>query len=138
MGKQVTSGSAIEFDTFQFWEQNASSSTNQETWQEVFSRTPNPMAEGPYRLSWYFEMRVNPTGPLNSNAMGRFLVSGSVKGSANVATLHWHAFSGWDRYAASVSAQPPLSIEIQRDPDEGGNDTIEIRKMKLGVERMEE
>jgi hypothetical protein len=120
---------------FQFWELNPASTTTNETFTEVMSRTASALQAGTYVLTWYFEMKVTVTGPLNSNGMGQFLVDGSVKGSANAARTEWTAFSGWDRYVAAEGDAPVLSLEIQRDPTEGGNDTIEIRKMKLGIER---
>lgn len=123
---------------FQFWELNPADTTTSETWDEKMSRTAEKMSAGTYRLTWYFELKITLTGPLNSNAQARFLVDGNVKGSANLRedTEEWHAFSGWDRYIATSGEQPVLSLEIQRNPAEGGNDTIEIRKMKLGIEYM--
>ncbi len=143
-GGEITTLDALVLDhdgyvtspSFQFWESNPAKTTTQETYQESFSRTAAAMADGTYRLSWYFELRVTPNGGLNSNAQARFLVDGNVKGNANVETLQWHAFSGWDRYNATEGERPVLSLEYRRDPVEGGDDTIEIRKMKLGIELM--
>lgn len=136
MGKQATTGQVAGTTLFQFWESNPAQQTALETWQEAMARTADKMGAGTYRLTWYFEMRVNPTGAVNSNAMGRFLVDGNVKGNANVIGVDYHAFSGWDRFVATEGQQPVLSLEYQRDPVEGGNDNVQIRKMKLGVERM--
>ncbi len=137
MGKQVTAGQVAGIPTFQFWESNPAQSTAAEIWQTAMSRTADPMAAGTYRLSWYCELRVNPVGPVNSDAAARFAVDSSVKGSAYLTTGNdWHAFSGWDRFIATEGQQPVLTMEWRRDPDTGGNDNIEIRKMKLGVELM--
>ncbi len=127
---------------FQFWEKNAKETTVDETWDEKMSRTAASMRLGTYKLSWYFELKLNPTGPLNSLAMARFLVDANVKGSAEtvqgstLAGVGWVAFSGWDRFIAAEGITPVLSLEIQRDSNLGGNDTVEIRKMKLGIEFM--
>jgi hypothetical protein len=139
MGKQVTAGQIAGTPLFQFWESNPMQSTALETWQTALSRTADPMAAGVYRLTWYFELRVNPVGPVNSDAAGRFAVDGNVKGDAYLTTGNdFHAFSGWDRFVATEGQQPVLALEFRRDPDTGGNDNIEIRKMKLGVELMPE
>jgi hypothetical protein len=138
MGKQVTTGQIAGTPDYQFWESNPMQSTALETWQTAMSRTPDPMAAGTYKLTWYCEIRVNPVGPVNSDAAAQFVVGGSVKGSAYLTTGNdWHAFSGWDRYIATEGEQPVLALEYRRDPDTGGNDNIEIRKMKLGIERMD-
>jgi hypothetical protein len=121
---------------FQFWEKNPQTTTTSETFVETFSRTANTLSVGIYRLSWYFEMKVTADGAINSNGMGQFLVDANVKGSCNMRREEWHAFSGWDRYVASEGDAPVLSFEMQRDPTEAGNDTIAMRKMKLGIEYM--
>ena len=76
------------------------------------------------------------SGPLNSTAQARVLVDGGIKGNVNYRSEEWSVFSGWDRLVVAEGDSPVLLLEIRRDPAEGGNDTIEIRKMKLGIERM--
>lgn len=122
--------------SFQFWEENPEETTTAETFQEVMARTAAAMSAGIYRLTWAFEMNVNVIGPLNSRGVGRFLVDGSVKNVVCQNQDMYCAYSGWDRYVAVEGETPELSIEIRRDPTLGGNDTIAIRKMKLGVEFM--
>ncbi len=138
MGKQNTTGQLVGVRRFQFWESNPAQSTDQETWQTALQRTADPMADGTYILSWYCEARVVTVGPLNSNVMIRFTVDGNVKGSADTARTEWHAFSGWDRFVATAGLAPVLALQWQRDPTEGGNDNVEVRKLKMGVERMVE
>jgi hypothetical protein len=123
-------------ESFQFWELNPADTTTLETWQEVMSRTAAALLDGSYRLSWYFELKLTPTGPINSKAMARFLVDGNVKGNVQTVEDGFVAFSGWDRFSGADGDKPVLSLEIQRDPTLGGNDTVEIRKMKLGIELM--
>jgi hypothetical protein len=123
--------------SFQFWESNTAVTTVLETFDEKMSRTAAALVAGTYKLSWYFEMKVTVSGPLNSNGLAQFLVDANVKGSCQHRSVEWSSFSGWDRYVAAEGDTPVLSIEIRRDPTEGGNDTIEIRKMKLGVELMD-
>lgn len=119
---------------FQFWEENTAETTTAETWQEKMSRTAAALAGGSFLLSWYCELKVTPTDALNSLAAMRFLVDSNVKGSAQTSAEGWVAFSGWDRYVADEGETPTLSLEIRRDPTVGGDDTIEIRKMKLGFQ----
>ena len=121
---------------YQFWESNPAQTTTNEAFTEVLSRTAARMKQGTYRVSWYFELKLTPTGPVNSLAMAQMLTDASVKGSAATDSVEWIAFSGWDRFIAAEGAAPVLSLEIQRDPTVGGNDTVEIRKMKLGIEQM--
>lgn len=122
--------------SFQFWEENTAETTTAETFQEKMARTAAAMSAGIYRLSWAFEMKVTPEGPLNSQGVGRFLVDGNVKNIVFHTLENYVTYSGWDRYVAVEGETPELSLEIRRDPTLGGNDTIAIRKMKLGIEFM--
>ena len=116
----------------QFWESNGAQSTASDTLVEKLSRTASALKAGTYRLTWYFELKVTRVGPLDSNCMAEFQVDGVTKGSAEHATVGWSAFSGWDRYVATEGETIVLSFDIKRD---GGNDTVQIRKMKLGIEK---
>jgi hypothetical protein len=123
-------------NAFQFWESNPGQATLLETWQTALQQTAQPVSGGIYRLSWYFELRIVPTGPVNSAAVGRFSVDSVVKGSSHYALTEWHACSGWDRLVLEEGETPVLEIGYRRDPVEGGNDSVEIRKVKLGIELM--
>ena len=79
---------------------------------------------------------MTPTGPIDSKAQGRFLIDGVVKGSAVSVDDDWDAKGSFDIYVADEGETPVLSIEIRRNQSVGGNDTVEIRKMKLLIERM--
>lgn len=137
MGKQVTAGQAILFDTWQMWESNPSQNTQLETWQTALSRTADPLAAGTYRVSWYWELRLVATGPVNSKAQARFRMDAAVKGIDSTIETDWQAVSGWDRVAnVADGATPTFDIQFQRDPTLGGNDTVEIRRLKIGFERM--
>lgn len=122
---------------FQFWESNPAQSTLSEAWQNAISRTADPTGGGIYRLSWSLELRIVPVDALNGGAVARFMVDGSRKGDAYHRSVEWSAFSGWDRKIFTEGDTPLLEIDYRRDPTEGGNDNVEIRKLKLGVEYME-
>jgi hypothetical protein len=119
---------------FQFWESNPDQSTSAETYQSAMSRTADPMAQGIYILTYALEMRVVPTGPLNSAGQCRFGIDGNIKGVHTQFHEEWQIISGWDRYVAVEGSEPVLLWEFRRNPNEGGNDSIEVRKLKLGLE----
>jgi hypothetical protein len=119
---------------YQFFESNAMQDTTEETYQEVMSRVTAALVAGTYVVSWRYEIRLNLTGALDSRAQARFLIDGAVKGNSRAQDSEWDERSGWDRYVATVGETPDLSLEIRRDPGLGGNDTVEIRKMRLGIE----
>lgn len=122
------------FRELQVWEDNPAQSTILETWQSAMSRTSQPLTAGAYMLGWYAEFRLDPVGPINSRAAVRFSIDGNVK-SNNVTELdQFVGFTGWDRYVASDGDEPVLEIEFRRDPGEGGNDRVEVRKLKLKIE----
>lgn len=137
MGKQTTTGELVGTLAWQKWENNAAQSTSAETWQSAISRTASPVAEGIYKFSWYFELRIVATGPLNSKGAARFSLDAVVKGNFVHADEEWSGFSGWD-YVSNlvVGSTPVLAVEWRRDPTVGGNDSIEIRKVKIALERM--
>jgi hypothetical protein len=137
MGKQNTTGELVGTLAWQKWESNAAQSTALETWQTAISRTANPVADGIYKFSWYFELRVVPAGPINSKAVARFSLDSVVKGNSVLVDEEWCGFSGWD-YVTNLTAgdEPVLAVEWRRDPTTGGNDSIEIRKVKIALEQM--
>lgn len=134
----TTTGQTKEFGYVQVWESNLPQSTDLETWVEAMSRVTKALHEGTYRISWYFELRVATVGPqLDSRAAAQFLIDGNIKGSAVTELDDWVPVCGFDRYAASAAETPDLSIEFRRDPAIGGNDNIEVRKMRIGIEEIQ-
>ena len=124
----------VTSQSFQFWESNSTQSTLSEAWQNAMSKTASPVAAGIYRLSWYFELRVVPVTTLDSSAVARFRADSSRKGDACHASVKWSGFSGWDRIIFVEGETPLLEIDFRREPDQGGDDNVEIRKLKLGVD----
>ncbi len=141
---QSTSGQELQTVAFQFWETNPAQPTSSEAWQNGLSKTALPVAVGIYRITWSFELRVVLNGALNSGAVARFRLNGSRKGDAyyrpaartGETETEWCGFPGWDRIVFAEGDTPLLEIDWRRDPVEGGNDSIEIRKLKMGIEFM--
>ncbi len=82
-----------------------------------------------------------PVSQLNSRAAGRFSFDdgggAQVKGNFIQDTEEWCGYSGWDFInSLVVGDQPILAVEWRRDPTVGGNDNIEIRKIKMAIEQM--
>ena len=120
---------------FRFKEENAVQTTTQETYQNAATLTPNVgLAAGVYRLSWTCEHRITPAGDLNSRVQTRFQVDGTSRGNTASVSTQWEVHSGWDRFFASEGDKPVLTLDYRRDPGVGGNDTVEIRKVRLGIE----
>lgn len=119
--------------TFQFFESNPAQSTVLQTWQTALTRTLVPVTGGIYRLFWSLELRVVVNVALNSGAVARFSVDSNVKANVHHRSMEWTAFSGWDRMVFVSGQAPVLDLEFRRDPTEGGDDTIEIRKLKMGL-----
>lgn len=123
---------------FRFGEANAVQSTTQQSWQDAFSITAQPVQEGTYIITWQCEVRIVPTGPLNSRAALRVQVDGNNKGLGSWEHDDWTTISGWDRSRFEEGEEPVINIQYRRDPDVGGNDTIEIRRIRLGIELKED
>jgi len=120
---------------YQFWESNATQNTDLETWQNAISKRAAPMAAGSYRLSWYCELRMVVTTPPEGMADFRFTVDGNAKGNSVVYGDRWQAVSGWDRYRASEGERPRLELDFRRHG--GGDDSVDVRRLKLGIEFMD-
>lgn len=136
MGKQNTTGEVVGTPAWQKWESGGVQSTTSETWTGALQRTADPTASGVYKMSWYFELRVVPTGPLDSKAAGRFDFDGNFRGIVVNPDSEWCGFSGWDFVNFNAGDTPVLRLQFRRDPGVGGNDTIEIRRLKLALEQM--
>jgi hypothetical protein len=135
----VVASAAIDEATtnsYQFWESNGLQATELQSWQVALARTAAPVVGGIYRLSWSCELRIVPVGPLNSGGVAHFAVDGTVKSDAYYRGIEWNVCTGWDRITLEEGDTPLLEIEWRRDPNEGPNDSIEIRKLKLGIELM--
>ncbi len=126
----------ITVTEFQFFENNPAQQITTQVWTNAFSMSSAPMSNGIYRLSWNLELRVVPTGALNSAAVARFRVDGSRKADAWHRSIEWSAFAGWDRKVFAEGEISLLEIDFRREPTEGGNDSVEIRKLKMGIELM--
>lgn len=125
--------------SFRFKEENGAQTTTLETFQNAITLTPTTgLAQGPYKLSWTCELRVTPTGPKDSRVHVRFRVDTNTKSNTAEESEQWVCHSGWDRYFAKENEKPALTLDYRRDPALGGNDTVEIRKVRLGIERLTE
>jgi hypothetical protein len=117
--------------------QSTTGHTDAEVYEEAWSRTVAALGAGTYRISWYFEMQVVPSGPVNSRGQLRMLLNGTPVGVHLATTDTWIGCSGWDRVAdLPEGATPTLSMEWRRDPGLGGNDNVEIRRLKMSLEQM--
>lgn len=121
---------------FQFFESNPAQNISTEVWTNALTSTADATKGGIYRLTWNCELRVVPVGALNSGVVARFMVDGSRKADAYHRSVEWSAFSGFDRKVYSIGEVPLLEIDFRRDPTEGGDDQVEIRKLKIGIEFM--
>lgn len=120
---------------YRYWESAAVQSTPSGSWQEAFSKVATPTTQGEYLISWYAEMRVIP-GLAASAGEAQLRVDGSVRSSAYCVTEAWTGFSGWDRMFMGEGDTPTLDIRYRRAPELGGDGTIEIRRLKMGMEFM--
>lgn len=120
---------------FRFKEQNTALTTTAQTYQTALALTPTlGLAEGIYIMSWTCELVVTPSGALNSRAQARFQIDGNTKSVTGMATQYWECHSGWDRYSAYEGEKPVVRLQYRRDATVGGDDTIEIRKIRIGIE----
>jgi len=123
---------------FRMWKNDAVQSTALETYQSALLRTPvTALAPGAYRVQWYWETRIVVTGPLNSRCQTRMVYNGTVVGQCSCGTEGWMSMSGWDRIVGVAEGLlPTFEVEFRRDPVVGGNDTCEIRRVRMSFEKM--
>jgi len=123
---------------WQKWEDGGSQGTTSENWTTAMQRTAMAVSGGTYRISWNYELRIVATGAVNSKAASRVKVDGSIKGFFFAADEEWIGYSGWDFKKFTAGETPQILIEFRRDPTVGGNDTIEIKRVKISIELMPE
>ena len=118
---------------FQMWESSPVKLTALTTYQSAMSRTAQALVAGTYRVQWYWEMRLVTTGPQDSKAQARFQFGGVVKCNHSTIEEDWQAVSGWDRVENVADGDTPtFDIEYRATP--AGNDSAEIRRMKMSFE----
>lgn len=116
------------------WEDNGTSSTQSGTFQTLLERTSPDLGGGVWRISVICQARIVAATALDSEGTVRFSVDGQIKALFPVTTEEWHTFSGWDFSTFNDGDRPVLTIDARRV---GGDDTLEVRRMKFSVEKME-
>lgn len=116
---------------YQFLESNPAQSTVSDTYIEALAFTPLPLQAGNYIVSYSIEIRIVPTGAVNGVGQARFRIGAANRGTFAWYHEEWNQFAGWDKITAVAGREPDLELQIRRL---GGNDTIEYRRMKIGIE----
>jgi len=127
---------------WQKWESNTIQSTTAQTFTNALQRTANAVKAGTYRLSWNWELKLTPVGQVNSRGQARFSVDTgggqTFLGISNTISEDWVETSGWDFTTFAEGDVPVLQVEYQVDPAVGGNDQVDIRRVKMSIELMPE
>ena len=124
--------------TFKFKEENIAQSNATALWQTALTYDPPELQEGQYIISWQCELRVVPVGALDSAASLRVQVAGVNKHLGHWPFEDWTTVSGYERQRFLAGERPNLMVEFRQDPQVGGDDTIEIRRVKIGLARLNE
>lgn len=120
---------------FRFAEENGGISTTLQTYQNALTLTPSTgLKKGVYLMSWTCELKVTASGALNSRVQTRFRVAGTTKNNTVTTSEEWQCHSGWDRYFANEGEKPSVTLDYRLDPGVGGNDTVEVRKRRIGIQ----
>lgn len=120
---------------YRFKEENAAQTTTLETYQNAATLTPaKGLKNGVYRMAWTCEHRITASGALNGRIQTRFRIDSNTKSNTASVSEQWECHSGWDRYFADEGEKPVLTLDYRRDPAVGGDDTVEIRKVRLSME----
>jgi hypothetical protein len=122
--------------TWQKREENSIQTKGAGTWEEFLQLKAKPVATGKYRIQWYAQVRMPTAGSTQPRLRVRYddtstLGAKCFKGADN----EWDETSGWDFKTLIEGEKPKITIECK---GQGGSETIELRRLKLSIELMEE
>jgi len=124
------------FKKWQKVEDNSLQEKSGEGFTTMLTLTAKPVAAGKYRISFNGEGRTK-AGNLNRQCKFRVKVDGVTKMIRTLAVENeWNGSAGWDFQAFSEGDTPVVIVEVQRFGSGAGN--VEVQKLKLSIERMEE
>lgn len=131
MGTKVT-------ERVRLWQKRENNAIQTKTgagFDEVLRLDAKPVATGKYRIQWNAEARLQAGS--TSKPKIRVVLDGTQVGlkSWKMPDQDWEGWSGWDFKAYTEGDTPSLVMEVQRD---GGTDTVEVRRLKMSIELMEE
>lgn len=118
------------FSSFQYWEDNPQQSTTSDTYIDAMLRNAKPVKGGTVIVTWAIELAITAAGGFNSVAQARFRFNGNNKALHAWYHEEFNMFTGWDRVRLDEGETPELIIQVRRN---GGNDTIDYRRMKIGL-----
>jgi len=100
---------------------------------QVLRLHAKPLAEGRYRIQWSWEARLQ-SGSTSLPTL-QCTVDGTPIGNKTFKSpdQNWDGGSGWDFSLFNEGDTPDIKILVRRI---GGTDTVEVRRLKLSIERM--
>jgi len=116
-------------------ENNAIQTKTGAGFDEILKLNTRPIVAGKYRIQWNAEARLQSGN--TSVPKIRVTVGGVQRGlnSFKSPDQDWSGWSGWDFQSFNEGDTPEILMEVQRN---GGTDTVEVRRLKLSIELMEE
>jgi len=115
-------------------ESNASQSHSGGAMVTAFTFQAKPLQAGDYKISASFELRLVSPGA-NTIVQAQMLVNGNLKSDHVHKLEEWDRKTAWDFQTFPDGATPTVRIDFKRT-NAGG--TVEIRKMKISIERKKE
>lgn len=119
--------------TFQFVEDASEQQMSSQTFQTALALTTSPMQEGTYIAFYQSEVRVVAVSALDSAAQVRYQFNGSGKALSVQLLDDWVVVAAWDKIVLQSGDTPTFTVQWRRHPTTGGDDTIAIRKTKIGL-----
>ena len=133
MGNVVTERNRV----WQKTENNAVQTKGAGAFLTVLTLACKPLAEGRYRVMWNMEARLQAgAGTLPKMRIEDVDASQEIGESTfHGATDNWDSRSGWDFRQYDEGATPSFIIQVRRVVGTG-TETVEVRRLKLSIELM--
>jgi len=135
MGNVVTERNRV----WQKIENNAVQTKGAGAFLTVLTLACKPLAMGRYRVQWNMEARLQAG---NTSIPKMRVVDGPAQTGQEIGefTFHgaddnWDGSSGWDFRQYDEAATPTFIIQVRRVAGQG-TDTVEVRRLKMSIELM--
>lgn len=121
---------------YRAYESNPAQTNATTEFSTAVTETTPALREGAYIFTWQCQMElIEVGGSINSRGIVQFQVDGNTENTSSWNQDAPHTLSGSARVIAREGDTYVIRLRYRRDPDLGGDDTVQVSKLKMNYER---
>ena len=121
---------------YKSYESNPAQTNGTTSFIVAITQTTPALREGSYIFGWQCQMElIEVGGAINSRGIVQFQIDGNTENTSSWFQDAPHTLSGSTRVIVQEGDTFTITLRYRRDPDLGGDDTIQVSKLKMDYER---